>query len=175
MEITVLSDYYNYIAERFKSKTYLPLTLILWGIISLYNKNLNITLIPVLFILLFFFRLIDDISDLKKDSIDFPNRVLVKTKHLSIFFISLAIIHLILNVFFYLTDFWTFKLFNIYTFILSATCILLRFKTKLEFLPTLASLTKYSFFILLFTKTAYIHAGVVFAFFLFYEWWHNRK
>lgn len=174
MGITVLSDYYKYIAERFKSKTYLPLTLILWGIISLYNKNLNITLIPVLFILLFFFRLIDDISDLKKDTINFPERILVRTKHLALFFVSLAIIHLILNLFLYLTDFWAFKVFNIYTFIVSSVCIILRFKTRIELVPTLVSLTKYSFFILLFTKTAYIHAAVVFGFFLFYEWWHNR-
>jgi len=175
MGITVLLDFYNYIIERFNLRIYIPLGLILWGMISFSNNHYNYIQIPILILLLFFYRLIDDISDLPKDTKLFPERVLVKTKNISVFFIALAILHGLFNIYFYHTHVHALYGFNIYTFFLSSICISLRFKTKLELIPTLASLTKYSVLILIFAHKAWQYALGTFIFFIFYEWWHNRN
>lgn len=171
----VLLNYFKYIKERFTLKLYGPLSLTLWAIISYKNQYIDLDVLPMLIINLFLFRLLDDLSDIKKDCIDHPERFLVlqKSHHsfyslaVSIFFcICLLIYYRYPNVFYF---------FLIFTLVHTVIIFLLRYKEILAPLATFLSLTKYSFFILLFSNEAKIEAFLTLLFFLFYEWYHNRK
>ena len=177
MVIMVLLNYSKYIQERFSFRTYSLLAFSLWLIISYSGElGMNLILPPLLFLSLFNFRLVDDLTDIRNDRINFPKRLLAKLESLTPFVVLSVLIHALITLALYIVQTPSIALaFTIYSAILVFGCAILRSRTKLETLPTLLSLSKYSFLIILFSHDSKREALIVMALFIIYEWFHDKR
>lgn len=180
----------KYIKERYHPTHYIPVV----ALVSVTAVHLN----PVLFALnsevliillitsiLFMFRLLDDLGDLKREKELYPNRVLSKSKKIGVYWLLTSILFLVNT----LSLFWFQKggdivyLFVGYTFFLKLYYHKLQHFVPSTYLKTLIPITRYplTVYVLLSEHSrAFVSNEIVFFLaFLFlslriYDWSHDK-